>query len=356
MDFATGKTVDAPDGPFTLNSVKNRFYRAEYSREDGSNSAKLFYNYSTFNRTQYGGYSGHIKEAGLIDRYDYMDDGFMQAGGGYQGFHQGLSAGADLGKKYANRYIFATNYNRFFEGKTILSESVRYDNYTSFDNKMTYKLGLKHYIVDSLYFAANTSTGYNVPTLYRLYDSWVGNAALKPEKSRGYDLALGYMGFKVLYFSQKTEDLIDYNYSTFKYYNVPGNSEFKGLELSYNGTLLESLIYDLGYTRLFKAEDSIGADLPRRAKDTINYSLTWFPTQKHTVNINGYYVGERYDNAAGTVQTGKYNVTNLSLRHNFAKGYTGEIEIRNLFDRFYQEVDGYATAKRSFYIGISARY
>ena len=87
-----------------------------------------------------------------------------------------------------------------------------------------------------------------------------------------------------------------------------------------------------------------------------SYSLTWFPTDEHTVNLNGYYVGKRYDDAAKTVQTGRYNVTNLSLRHNFAEGYRGEIEIRNIFDRFYQEVDGYATAGRSFYIGISARY
>ncbi len=355
-DFATDQTIDAPDGPFTVNRVKERFYRAAYIRSDGANEAQLFYNFSTFNRSQYGGYSGHVKEAGVLDRFDYTKGGFLQAGAGYQSFHQGLSGGTGLNRSYANRYIFATNYNSIFDGKSVLTETLRYDNYTTFDNKLTYKIGLKQSIVDGLSLLGNYSTGYNVPTLYRLYGNFVGNSALKPEKSAGFDIGLKYGGLKFLYYLQRVEDLIDYSYTTFKYYNVDGNSKFKGVELSYSGALFDSLAYDIGYTRLIKAEDALGKDLPRRASDMLNYSFTWFPTQEHTVNINGYYAGERFDDAAKSVQTGKYNVTNLSLRHNFAKGYTGEIEVRNLFDRFYQEVDGYATAGRSIYIGVSARY
>lgn len=356
IDFATGKTVDAPDGPFTLNKTRERFYRASYIRKEGANEARLFYNVSTFNRTQYGGYSGHLKEVGATDRFDYTNSGFLQAGIGYQGFHQGLSAGSNLNRSYANRYLFATNRNAFFGGDTILSESVRYDNYTNFDNRLTYKAGIRQRIFDGLSLMANYSTGYNVPTLYRLYDSWVGNASLKPEKSAGFDVALKYDGFKILYFAQRVEDLIDYNYGTFKYYNVFGKSKFEGVEASYSGALFDSAAYDLGYTRLIKAKNASGADLPRRASNIFNYSVTWFPTQKHTVNLNGYYVGKRFDDAAKSIQTGKYNVTNISLRHNFAEGYTGEVEIRNLFDRYYQEVDGYATAGRSIFVGVSARY
>ena len=356
VDFVTGQSVDAPDGPFTVNKIRERFYKARYIRSDGANSARVFYNYSTFNRSQYGGYSGHIKEFGLIDRYDYLQNGFLQAGGGYQSFHQGLSAGADLAKSYSNRYIFATNHNTLFDGKTLFAQSARYDNYSAFDNRLTYKLGLKQKVADSFALFANYSTGYNVPTLYRLYDSWVGNASLNPEKSRGFDAGVEYGGFRALYYSRRVENLIDFSYTTFRYYNVVGSSKFEGLEASYSGTAFELISYDLGYTHLIKAQDAAGADLPRRASDMFSYSLTWYPSEEHTVNLNGYYVGKRYDDAAKTVQTGKYAVVNLSLRHNFAKGYTGEVEIRNLFDRFYQEVDGYATSGRSFYIGISARY
>ena len=356
VDFATGRPVDAPDGPYTVNKIKERFYRAAYIRKTGAHSARLFYNVSTFNRTQYGGYSGHVKEVGAVERFDYAKRSFIQAGVGYQGFHQGLSAGANLNGSYADRYLFATNYNTFFEGGTIVTESVRYDNYTTFDNRLTYKAGISQKLVGGLRLLANYSTGYNVPTLYRLYDSWVGNAALKPEKSAGFDIGLKYRDFKLVYYSQKIENLIDFSYTTFRYYNVPGSSRFEGVEASYSGTLFDALSYDLGYTRLIKAKSALGADLARRASDRVSYSLTWFPTDKHTLNLNGYYVGKRYDDTAKTVQTGRYNVTNLSLRHNFSKGYTGEIEVRNLFDRFYQEVDGYGTAGRSLFVGISAKY
>ncbi|WP_457598229.1 TonB-dependent receptor plug domain-containing protein [Hydrogenimonas sp.] len=356
IDFVTGATVDAPDGPYTTNRIRNRFYRGSYIRTDGDNRAELFYRVSTFNRTQYGGYSGHLKESGFKDRFDYLAGSFFQAGLGYQGFHQGVSAGAPLNRKYANRYLFASNHNTLFDGKTIVSEAVRYDNYSSFENKLTYKAGLKQYLYGSLFVAANYATAYNVPTLYRLYDSWVGNADLQPESSRGYDIAFGYGDrLKLLYYSQKIDRLIDYDYGTWQYYNVDGRSTFKGVEVQYSQPLFEAMRLDLGYTRLLEAENENGA-LPRRAKRKFDYAITWYPTEEHTVNLNGYYVGERYDDAAETVQTGKYNVTNLSLRHNFAKGYTGEIEVRNLFDRFYQEVDGYATAGRSLFVGIRAKY
>ena len=355
IDFNTQQPIDASDGVYTTNTIKNRFYHTEYQRKDGKNQAKLFYNVSTFNRTQYGGYSGHVKEFAFQDRLDYIKDAFAQIGIGYQGFHQGYSAGTYLGKKYSNRYIFLSNYNQFFDGKTILSESIRYDNYSSFDNKLTYKVGLKQYLYQDIYLSGNYATGYNVPTLYRLYDSYAGNPSLQPETTKGYDISLAYKDFKIGYFKQKIEDLIDYNYSTWKFYNVDGTSKFEGIEASFAQSLFDMGLISLDYTHLIKAKNST-KDLARRAKDMLNYSLSWYPTDEHTININGTYVGTRYDDAAKTVQTGKYNVTNIALRHNFAKGYTGEIEIRNLFDRFYQEVDGYGTAGRSIYVGISAKY
>jgi len=355
IDFNSGKPTDALDGEFTTNRVKNRFYNLEYQRKDGKNQIKFFYNFSTFNRTQFGGYSGHIKEVAFLDRFDYIANSFMQVGTGYQSFHQGYLAGTYLGKKYSNRYLFLSNYNKLFDGKTVFLESVRYDDYSSFENKLTYKIGVKQYLFKEFYISTNYATGYNVPTPYRLYDEFSGNLNLKSESTKGYDISLAYKDFKVGYFKQKIEDLIDYNYSTWKFYNVDGISKFEGIEVSFTQSLFDIGVMDLSYTHLIKAKNSTN-DLVRRAKDMLNYSLSWYPTNKHTININGTYVGRRYDDFEKRVQTGKYNVTNVALRHNFAKGYIGEIEIRNLFDRFYQEVDGYGTAKRSIFVGINAKY
>ncbi|WP_456485685.1 TonB-dependent receptor plug domain-containing protein [Hydrogenimonas sp.] len=361
FDAAGGVDAKDLDDPFGygptsyVNDIKNRYFNINYQRKDAQNRARIFYNVSTFKRSQYGGYSGHTKELGLNDRFDYSKDDFVQGGIGYQKFHQGDSAGVDLGKKYDDHYFYASNYNKFFGGGTILSEAVRYDNYSSFDNKLTYKVGLKQHLYGSLYLSGNYATGYNIPTLYRLYDSYAGNPNLKPESTKGYDIALAYNVLKVGYFNLKTDDLIDYNYNTWKFYNVEGRSKFEGIEVGYSESFFDVLKLDLGYTHFIKAQSEAG-DLARRAKDMFDYSLSWYPTDKHMININGNYVGERYDDAAKTIQTGKYNVTNVALRHNFAKGFTGEIEVHNLFDRFYQEVDGYGTAGRSIYVGISAKY
>jgi len=349
--FNNGKSVDALDGTYTVNTIKNRFYHVEYQRSDGENQAKLFYNVSTFNRTQFNGYSGHVKEVAFQDRFDYIQDAFAQVGVGYQGFHQGISGGTYSGKKYSNRYLFLSNYNQLFDGKTILSEAIRYDNYSSFDNKLTYKVGVKQYLYQDLYLSGNYGTGYNVPTFFNLSI----NPDLQPESTKGYDIAFSFRGLKVGYFNQKIDDLSDYDYSTWKYYKVNGTSKCEGIEASFTQSLFEEGQINLGYTHLIKAKNSTN-DLARRAKDMLNYSLSWYPTDEYTININGTYVGKRYDNSAKKVQTGKYNVTNFVLLYNFTEGYTTEIEFRNIFDRFYQEVDGYGTAGRSIYVGIRAKY
>jgi vitamin B12 transporter len=186
-DASAGIDAKDLDDPFGfglssyVNDIKNRFYNVAYLKKMDAHSAKLFYNFSTFHRTQYGGYTGSVKEAGLQDRFDYMEDGFLAGGAGYQGFHQGLSAGVDLGKKYANRYIYLSDHNALFNGATQFSGAVRYDNYTTFDNKATYKIGIKQKLIDEVFASANYGTGYNVPTLYRLYDSYAGNKNLTPE-------------------------------------------------------------------------------------------------------------------------------------------------------------------------------
>ncbi|WP_200763742.1 TonB-dependent receptor plug domain-containing protein [Nitrosophilus alvini] len=352
-DYISGTSVDAPDGPYTLNNINDRFYKALYTKKTDRHKVDLVFKYSKFDRSLYGGYTGSVKEYEIKDRFDYEENGFLQASIGYQRFYQGLSGGSDLNKDYHNSYVFLTNYNRFFGGKTILTQTLRSDNYDAFEDKVTGKVGIKHYILDNFYLAANYGTGYNVPTPYKLYDVWAGNEELKPEKTKGFNISAGYDNLKVTYFETKIKDFIDYDYATWRYSNLEGTSRFKGFEVSFMKDIMENLIAGVTYTRL-NATDSNNEDIPRRAKNKYGYDITWYPTHEHTVALYGYYVGERFDKNGA--QTGKYNVTNVKLSHNFAPNFTGFVKIDNLFDRFYQEVDGYGTPGRSFYIGISASY
>jgi len=55
-------------------------------------------------------------------------------------------------------------------------------------------------------------------------------------------------------------------------------------------------------------------------------------------------------------QTGKYAVVNLVANYDINKNLTAYVKVDNLFDKYYQVIDGYATAPLSVYVGFKAKF
>ncbi|BCD61806.1 vitamin B12 transporter [Nitratiruptor sp. YY08-26] len=305
-------------------------------------------------------FEGKTSTVEVRDTFRY-DNGKLQLGGGTQRYKSDYSdTGAKSGSiDYDDSYVYFTNFNRF--GSLILQENVRYDAYDKFDNQVTGKIGAK-YALGGVSLFANIAKAYNIPNQIKMINPWgKANFNLQPEKSRSYDIGIEAYGAKLVYFVEHVKNLIswfdpDYNSYGDEYYkNFSGTSKFKGVEASYRQAVGEDIFAQIGFTYL-QPKDSQGNYLPRRAKTRYSYALSWYPTAKHTININGYYVGKRYDDATKSKKTGNYNVTNLSLSHQFAKNYRGYVRVQNIFNRRYQEVYGYAAQPRSFYIGIEGSF
>lgn len=91
--------------------------------------------------------------------------------------------------------MFATNSNTFME-RLILTESLRTDNYDAFNDKTTGKIGVRFNIDSGIYLSSNYGTGYNVPTLYQLYDGTYGNPLLKSENTEAMTSRSGITDLK----------------------------------------------------------------------------------------------------------------------------------------------------------------
>jgi vitamin B12 transporter len=354
------------------NYLKNRFYSLSYNHKGSVNDIKLAYNLSTFDRSQYGSYTGSVNELKLDDKITYMENGFVRVGGSYQKFEQTKSGGTDLNKNYNAISGFISNYNKFkliSDLDTILTEAIRYDQYNEFDNKATGKLGLKQYIYQDYFVSTNLGTGYNVPTLYQLYApsftyfgtvSPVGNDSLQPEETQSIDLTLGNETFWVTGYYNKVKNLIDYvtdpiTYAG-QYQNLSGNSVLKGVEIGYKDYFFDILGVSANYTYL-NAKNSDSQVLARRPKDQVDASVVYYATENFDLGLNGQYVGERYDKTDKQgAQTGKYTVVNFVSNVKVNKYITVYGKVDNITDRYYQTVDGYATAGRSLYLGLNAKY
>ncbi len=360
--------VAAADDDRSSVSSKDSLYGISYVRTDEQRRFKLYASRSEFKRDYATGFQK--KYRGSVDEVGFNSDV------SYEKFAGKLSAGIDYKKfreddtiddSFRNYGIFLTNANTFnalSAGKTIFSQLVRYDDFDAFDNRLTYKVGLKHIHekIEGFWTAVNYATAYNVPTLYQLYSPY-GNRNLNPEKTRGFDITANYRGFGVTYFQNDVDDLIEYkttNFETFEgsYFNIDGTSRFKGVEVDYKGALEAlSLAYGFNYTYL-KAEDQEGKALPRRAKNTANLSLDYYGLPKSHFGAVVSYVGKRkksmYD-ANPQRDYKSYTLVDLNADYRINDRFTLYGRVENALDKSYRLVTGYGTAARSFYAGFRYR-
>ena len=293
-----------------------------------------------------------VNEYGIKTDVAYLNDkSFLILGSDYKTFEHKN----DINEEYNNKAVFTTNNNKFNDDKTIITESIRKDNYDKFDDKTTGKVGIKQYLWKELNVSSNYGTAYNVPTLYNLY-SYYGNKDLSPEKTKSYDLGLEYQGVSITYFNTKIDDMIDYDFDISKYGNIAGTSTLKGYELGYKKNVIEDTFLNLSYTSL-DAKDNKGQDLQRRPEDSIKFGIDYYGIAKTHLNLNGEYIGDRYDKVNKTgANTGNYAVFNSIIDYEINKTFSTYLKVNNIFDKYYQTVDGYATAERSAYVGLKAKF
>jgi len=359
-DFVTGISTPTDDAVPQQN-LQNRFYSAAYKHNGDENEITLQYNHSSFKRAiedSYGQYryEGSVNEVKFDDKRSYAAASFVRFGATYQKFVQNeVVAGTD--ESYSNAAIFLTNYNKFnlfASSDTIVTESIRYDSYSAFDDALTGKIGVKQYLYGSYYISANAGTGYNIPTISQLYGLWSPNPDLEPEKILTGDITLGNEILWVTGFYNTVDNMIEYGFPM--YTNVTGKSRLKGVEIGYKEYFADTIGVTANYTYL-DARNADGQRLARRPKHQIDASVVYYATEDFDLGLNGQYIGERYDAVDEQgAQTGKYVVANFVSNVKVNKSVSVYGKIDNITDKYYQSVDGYATAGRSLYLGLNAKY
>ena len=358
--------VKAANDANSTTSSKEQFYGINYTKTSSWGHAKVYAQKSKFQRKYPNSftkkYNGSIDEIGLNGgtSYNYFK-GDINAGLDYKKFKHDNK----ISKDYNNKGIFLANSNSLdalLGGKTILNEALRYDTFSSFDNKFTYKIGVKHFHehIKGLWTSFNYATAYNVPTLYQLYSKY-GNKNLTPETTKSYDVTINYQGLGITYFHNTITDLLDYDMTTFKYGNLKGKNKLSGVELSYANTI-EAIDtrYNFNYTYL-KAEDAKGDKLKRRPKHSANLSIDYYGLKNTHIGTQIQYIGKRDDKDFSTypakdITLKSYTLVDLIADYDISNSFQIYAKVNNLLDKKYQQVLGYGTSERAFYAGIRYRY
>lgn len=341
---------------YYTNNFQQRFSTLSYTHTDIANTFKVYANRSDFKRSYYNGYRGEITEYGLLDTWRYHESGTLTSGVTMQ-VSDASAVGGSFDHSLFNRAIFMTNTN-IFNDATVINQSIRYDSYSLFGAQTTGKLGIQHSFGDWR-LGSNYGTAFQSPNLAQITppSSWgmIPNEQLKPENIRTFDLAGSYKNFSLTYFYNTIKNMIATNDTYTQYINITGRSTIQGYEAKLKASPFETLMTSLGYTKL-RAVDSQGIDLPRRPHDTVTATIDWYPDTQWHWGANISYIGERYDNVAKTVSTGGYTVVNSVVNYKISDHWNAYLKVNNLFNRYYQTVDGYATMGRSGFLGLRVEY
>jgi len=386
LSYNTLDTKTQFDDAFSLDGANDRYSHAtseqdnvaleyHFSLENYSatvHASKGEYNRDYFTTGFFGDahnvYKATLNEYAFINTYAYTSgkailgleykeiDGFNQ----YNTFPQSQS-------DYTDKAIYLSNLYDITD-TTLLETNLRNDSYSSFDDKASYKVGLKHQhpFLEGFTSSANYYTSYDAPSAFQLANTSLG-ALLKPSYTKGYDITMAYTELLSLtYFHNTVEDSIDYisDPLTFigGYTNIAGRSTFSGLEAqsSYTFPTL-SLIAAANYTHLFDYKKEDGTDLLRRAKDTLGASLSHTTQSGMLFGVDAQYIGDRLDTDGGfpvasEVATGNYTLWNLNFSTELYKDLDLILNAKNIFDKEYQSAYLYATEGRSLYAKIKYRF
>lgn len=140
---------------------------------------------------------------------------------------------------------------------------------------------------------------------------------------------------------------------------MEGESRIKGIELNYSNEVYADTVLSFNYTYL-QAKDDEDENLQRRAKKTLKVAIDYYGINKLHLNLNANYVGDRVQYAYGThtvnAETGNYTLWNTVVNYEINKGLSTYLKVDNITDKYYQTVDGYATAGRSAYVGLNYKF
>ncbi|MDX4025578.1 TonB-dependent receptor [Aliarcobacter skirrowii] len=342
--------------------TRNSIASLSYENKNSFATTNIYTNYSRFKnetKTEVGFNDSKnktdIKEYGINSTIPYWNNSSSLTIGVDSKYYEDKE---DLNKKNNSKSIFITNTNKFFDDKTIITEALRYDRYSDFDNKATGKIGIKQYIIDDLNISTNYGTGYNTPSFIQLYKTaWGGNPDLNPEKTKSYDVGFEYKGFSVTYFNTKVNNLIQR--VSGKNENIEGDSEFKGTEIAYKNSIIEDVFLNLAYTNL-SAKDSKDKKLQNRPTNKFNFGVDYYGLKDFHFNINGEYIGTRnspnFIDYKKETKTGNYTIWNAVVDYDIGKNFSTYLKLDNIFNKDYQIVDGYATSQRAAYVGLKASF
>ncbi|MBA5866126.1 MAG: TonB-dependent receptor [Nitrospira sp. CR1.3] len=256
---------------------------------------------------------------------------------------------------------------------------IRQDEYNVFGSATTYRVtaGYLHKETGTK-LRGSYGTGFRAPTINQLFFPDFGNANLKPEKSKGLDVAVDQSLFhdRVLlsagYFWTRYQNLIlsvfdpvGCNFTLFGFcaQNI-GASRAEGVEASAKVQIIRDRPWiksldiqaQYTYTSTDNLTNSANTRLPKWPLNQWSAILSYQPIESLRANLEGRFVGQRYNDVNNQQSVPSFYVWNASATYDVTKRIQIYGRADNIFNRKYEEVLYFGTPIRSVFGGVRVNF
>jgi vitamin B12 transporter len=249
-----------------------------------------------------------------------------------------------------------------------LTAGLRHDEHSEFGGHTTYRLTGSYSLPDyGTRFHSSYGTGFRSPSLYELYDPFAGNSALRPEESKSFDIGVeqtfldGRFVGDVTYFMLDTDNLIDYDYTTSRYVQLPGTTHRNGVEVSLSWAATSWLDLGASYTYTHTRQPD-GERRPRIPEHDFAIAATVRPAEKWAVTGVVHTVLNTVDRISpsfGTfvnVPLDDYVLVDAKVSYKPTEATEIYLRGENLLDQKYEVVKGYGTPGLGVFAGFKATF
>lgn len=292
-----------------------------------------------------------------------------------ESFRNALAAsGGFTGRRAVEQTGFVGEY-RYSGDAFDLSAAIRHDINDLFRDATTFRIGAGYRLTDTTRLRAAAGSGVKNPGFFELYGfvdgRFIGNAALRPEKSTGWEVGLDQQlgdsaRLAVTWFDSTLEGEIFTTFPAPAFIATPANrttqSDQRGVEVSVNARLADQWSLDAAYSYLDAEEN--GVEEVRRPAHIASMALNWTaPGDAASATLVVRYNGETPDLAFTDpsfrpvrVQLGDYTLVNFNAQVKLTDSLNAFARIENLLGERYEQVFSFVSPGRSAVVGVEARF
>lgn len=260
--------------------------------------------------------------------------------------------------------LFLIHFFKPFE-TTELKGGVRLDKYQSLGNRVTFNVGADQKITNTTALRASVGNNFKAPVLSDLFQTtqWgIPNPDLKPEKSRSVEAGIDQTFFDdkakaslTGFFNEIDHIALSRRLSNGKYQRFNGEKRVaKGAEVALSLKPIPALECKIALTATHTRDFPRKHTAPLIPEFKGAGGLQWQTTSELSFFIQGYGVTKRKDSVTKYTLS-PYGIIHIGGAYDVNKHAAFFWRVENLTNKRYEEVFGYGSRGRGFFIGLEAK-